>query len=47
MDNILYDAVITSLPGMDKGKPAPGPSFLTCLRIPDVSYNYYNVDLSF
>ena len=28
MDNTLYDCVITSLPGMDKGKPAPGPSFL-------------------
>lgn len=28
MDNTLYDAVITSLPGMDKGKPAPGPCFL-------------------
>ena len=24
----MYDLVITSLPGMDKGKPAPGPSFL-------------------
>ena len=23
-----YDCVITSLPGMDKSKPAPGPSFL-------------------
>ena len=28
MDNTLYDCVITSLPGMDKNKPAPGPSFL-------------------
>ena len=27
-EDILYDAVITSLPGMDKTKPAPGPSFL-------------------
>ena len=25
---MLYDALITSLPGMDKSKPAPGPSFL-------------------
>jgi len=24
----MYDIVITSLPGMDKDKPAPGPSFL-------------------
>ena len=24
----MYDLVITSLPGMDKDKPAPGPSFL-------------------
>ena len=27
-DKTLYDAVITSLPGMDKSKQAPGPSFL-------------------
>ena len=27
-EETLYDAVITSLPGMDKSKPAPGPSFL-------------------
>ena len=26
--NMIYDIVITSLPGMDKDKPAPGPSFL-------------------
>ena len=24
----MYDIVITSLPGMDKDKPAPGPAFL-------------------
>ena len=25
---MIYDLVITSLPGMDKGKPAPGPAFI-------------------